>query len=60
MRLSIQFREIDNLLTGFIALYNRVIQEKVDSKLVVSERMMRIFKITGLSEFMDIEIRRAN
>ncbi|MCM3387909.1 STAS domain-containing protein [Ureibacillus chungkukjangi] len=106
MRLNIQFREIENLLIGYIegeidintapilkdefelivlsdgmkieldlskvaymdssglgvivAFYKKVIREKVDLKLLLSERMMRIFKITGLCEFMDIEKKRSN
>ncbi|MFC7684987.1 STAS domain-containing protein [Ureibacillus sp. GCM10028918] len=43
-----------------VALYKRVIKEKVDLKLVLTERMMRMFKITGLCEFMDIEVGKAN
>ncbi len=43
-----------------VALYKRVIKKKVDLKMVLSERMMRMFKITGLSEFIDIEMGRAN
>ncbi|MFC7686624.1 STAS domain-containing protein [Ureibacillus sp. GCM10028918] len=47
-------------LAVIVALYKRVIKEKVDLKLVLSERITRMFKITGLSEFMDIEMGRAN
>lgn len=43
-----------------VAFYKKVIKENASLKLVnLSERMTRIFKITGLSEFMDIEIRKA-
>ncbi|MDI7744208.1 STAS domain-containing protein [Lysinibacillus fusiformis] len=43
-----------------VAFYKRVIKEKADLKLVVSERIMRMFTITGLIEFMDIELARVN
>ncbi|RHW35830.1 anti-sigma factor antagonist [Lysinibacillus yapensis] len=43
-----------------VALYKRVIKENVYLKLVnLSQRILRMFKITGLSELMDIEMQRA-
>ncbi|MCM3389007.1 STAS domain-containing protein [Ureibacillus chungkukjangi] len=43
-----------------VGLYKRLIKEKVDLKLLLSKRIMRMFNITGLGEFMNIELRRAN
>lgn len=40
----------------FIAFYKRIIREDAKLKLVrLSSRLTRLFKITGLSELMDIE-----
>lgn len=39
-----------------VAFYKRVIKENTSLKLInPSERIMRMFNITGLSQFMDIE-----
>ncbi|WP_079527157.1 STAS domain-containing protein [Solibacillus isronensis] len=42
-----------------VAFYKKVIKENTSLKLLnPSERIMRMFNITGLSQFMDIEIRK--
>lgn len=42
-----------------VAFYKKVIKENTSLKLLnPSERMMRMFNITGLSQFMDIEIKK--
>ena len=42
-----------------VAFYKKVIKENSSLKLLnPSERIMRMFNITGLSQFMDIEIRK--
>ena len=41
----------------FISFYKRVLREKGSIKLIgLSERLQRLFVITGLSEVMDVEI----
>ncbi|QCR31972.1 STAS domain-containing protein [Lysinibacillus sp. SGAir0095] len=64
MLIELDFSKVDYMdscgLGVIVALYKRVMKEKVDLKLVLSERLMRMFKLSGLSDFMDIEIGRAN